>query len=91
MNKKELEEKLFRFTTRAGAMGDAVQFVTACNGAVAQIQQEIDKERHRIQTSTRPEHQPGASPRQFLEEYIDALERMLKELVESEDAVTTSA
>ena len=91
MNKNKLDEKLFRFATRAGAMNDAVQLVRDCNGDPARIRQEIDKERHRIQTSTRPEHQPGASPRQFLEEYIDALERMLKELVESEDAVTTSA
>ena len=88
MNKNKLDEKLFRFATRAGAMSDAVQFVRDCNGNLTRIREEIDKERHRIQTSTRPEHQPGASPRQHLEDYIDALERMLKELVESEDTIT---
>ena len=88
MNKKQLDEKLFRFATRAGAMGDAVQFVRECHGDPTRIQREIDKERQRIQTSTRREHQPGASPRQYIDDYIDALERMLKELVESQDTIT---
>ena len=78
MNKQEAA--LFRSGTRAGAVQDAFQFASNCKGNLDQIQAEINDRRERLSKSSRPEHQPGASPRIYLDTYIAELERVVAEL-----------
>ena len=78
MNKHEAA--LFRSGTRAGAVQDAFQFASDCVGDLGKIRAEIKDRRERLRQSSRPEHQPGASPRIYLDTYIDELEHIVAEL-----------
>ena len=78
MNKQEAA--LFRSGTRVDAMQTALNFARDCNGNVAHIHAEIKDRRERLSKSTRPEHRLDASPRIFLDTYIEELERIVTEL-----------
>ena len=78
MNKHEAA--LFRSGTRAGAVQDAFQFASDCAGDLGKMRAEITDRRERLSKSNRPEHCPGASPRIYLDTYIDELERIVAEL-----------